>query len=459
MSDDTRQGAYHYSELAAARRCPMKHHYSYVREGGLRAKREALNLKRGLWLHACLQADALKRGLEHGSLLEVPEWIDVPGLDESVRIAVGTESASMLYGQIDPDVDDGEEGFEFVYPLSWKGMLDLLQYHTDYAMLPEDVIEERYTQGGQDLPTACRNIIRGYLWQYRDVLPLRKPLLVEVAWARTLKDLGPVDVEMEGRADLVEIDERDVVTLTDWKSTLGIPGQEYKLMEAQRWIYLWGLEQKLASYGMRVQALALDYLVTSTPTVPKQNQPKKIPKTKSKCKDCDGSGWSRAPEPVGVDAEEIHGHEDPGEGCPACEGVGKRINTPTANEQKGEFSTAKIKTTPLVYFETLKEAGLELTDHHRETINELERENSFYRRYVMPVNQKVLVTVLRETAQAAQATETFRNTPGLAYRNVDRSCTFACDFTDLCSAELYGQDATTVRERFYEPRHPAEIQE
>jgi len=433
----SREGAIHYSELAAVRRCPQKHHYAYVREGGLRAKREALTLKRGLWIHACLQADALKRGLEHGSLLEVPEFIDVPGLEHPVCIAPGTERASMLYGY-----DADENTYDFVFPLSWKGMLDLLTTHSDYAFLPDDVIEERYTQGGQDLPTAVRNIIRGYLWQYRRVLPDRKPLLVEVEWARTLKH-GEQSVDMEGRIDLVEENERGIVELIDWKSTKGVPGQEFKLMESQRWIYLWGLEPKLKEHGVKVRALTLDYLVTSTPTVPKQNQPKAVPKTKSKCKDCDGEGWI----PVG---------QEDGRDCDACGGAGKRINMPTPNEQKGELSSSKVKTTPLVYFETLKELGLEITDHHREVLNDLEENNEFYRRFTMPVNKKVLATVLRETAQAAQTAEVFRRDDGLAYRNVDRSCTFACDFLPLCQAELYGQDAETIRERDYEPRHPAE---
>lgn len=429
----TRTGAVHYSELATVRRCPQKHKYAYVE--GLRSKRGALNLKRGLWLHAMLQADALKRGLEHGSLLKVPETINVPGIDEPVIVE---RSGELIRGH-----DRGTE-FDLIakVELSWKGMLELLEEHSDYALLPESVIEERYTEGGQDLPTACRNIMRGYLWQYRDVLPKRRPLLVEVEWQRVLKDYGPVDVDMEGRIDLVEIDERGLVVLSDWKSTKSIPGQEFKLMESQRWIYLWGIEPILREHGIEVQALALDYLVTSTPTKPTQNQPKKPPKTKSKCKNCDGTG--------DIDTGGDPGYET--KTCPACEGTGKRINMPTPNELKGELSTRAIKTTPLVYFEALREYGLEMTDHHRQVINELERDNAFFKRFVMPVNQKVLVTVLTETAQAAETAERFRRAPGLAYRNVDRSCTYACDFIDLCSAELYGNDADTVRARDFEKK-------
>ena len=400
----SRAGAFHYSELNAVRRCPQKHKYAYVE--GLKSKAEALNLKRGLWLHSMLQADALKRGLEHGSLLEVPEVIDVAGIDGPVTV--------------NPDLGslEGLVTSEASYPLSWKGMLQLLTEHSDYALLPEDVIEERYTVGGQDLPTACRNIMRGYLWQYRDVLPKRKPLLVEATWARTLE--GEVPVDMEGRADLVEINEKGMVCLVDWKSTKGMPGQEFKLMESQRYIYLWGLEPVLAEHGLKVQMLAFDYLITSTPTKPKQNLPKK-PKQPTKAN----------PEP----------------------------EQPTPNELKGELSAAKIKTTPLVYFEALKEYGLELTDHHREVINQLETDSDFYRRVDMPVNKKALRTVLHETASAARVADLFRQHPEAVYRNVDRSCDYMCDFQQLCNAELHGQDAETIKAHYYEPRHKGEEQE
>lgn len=392
---------YHYSELAAMRRCPQKHHYAYVE--GLRAKREALNLKRGLWLHSMLQADALKRGIQHDSLLEIPDELDVPGVEEPVTLMVqGENSLLVLYRDDDDPV---------TYELSWKGMLDLLTYESDYALLPQDVIEESYVQGGQDLPTACWNIMRGYLWQYRTELPKRRPLLVEVEWERTLD--GDPDVDLAGRADLVEIDERGRTLIVDWKSTASMPGQEFKLMESQRYLYFWGLDPLLAKHGVKVQGLAYDYLITKTPTIPKQNQPKK-PKKPTKA------------------------NPDP--------------EQPTPNELKGELSKAKISTTPLVYYEALKTYGLELTDEHREKINELERDNEFYFRPVLPVNLKALATVLKETRSAARQAAHFREHPEDVYRNVDRSCTFMCDFTEICSAELHGQDASGLKERDYEPR-------
>lgn len=380
----TRNSPFHYSELQTARRCPKKYYFAYLYNGtGLRKRTEALTLKRGLWMHSLLQADALLRGLKHESLLEVPETLDIPGRDPEEDGEVWLDPKDLL-------LYTEEQSF----PLSWKGMLELLTTETDWALLPDDVVEEHYTEGGQSLPEACRNLMRGYLWQYREVLPKRQPLLVEVAWRRT-NNTGPVPIEHEGRADLVERDEAGRITLTDWKTSKAVPGQEFRLMESQRWLYVWGLEPLLAEHGIKVQALALDYLVTKTPTKPKQNK-------------------------------------------------------------DGTLSKRSVQTTPLVYFEALKEYGIEIDEHHREVLEELERTNDFYRREVMPVNQKALTAVLQEAAQAAQMTQQFRDAPGLAWRNVDRSCTFMCDFLTLCQADLYGADAHTIAQREYEPRVPEE---
>lgn len=386
MSDQ----AMHYSELSAMRRCPQRHHYSYVE--GLRAIRQALTLKRGLWLHSMLQADALARGDHHDSLLVRPSLIDVPGVVEDVVIDYGSQELVV-----------GSD----TYPLSWKGMLTLLTENSDYAMLPEEMQQELYAEGGQTLPEACRNLMRGYLWHYRHTYSERKPLLVEQEWTRTLTGDHP-DVEMAGRADLVEIDETGRVTLVDWKTTKSRPGREYKLLESQRYIYAWGLEPILAEHNIRLSALVFDYLVTTTPTIPKQNLPKKIPKaTKAN------------PEP----------------------------EMPTPNELKGELSVAKIKTTPLVYYDRLQELGLEMTDHHRQRIEELESSDDFFSRDVRPVNHKLGALILAETGQAAQVAQMFRDNPGLRYRNIDRSCAFMCDYLDLCTAELHGQDVEEIKRR------------
>lgn len=388
----TRSSPFHYSELQAARRCPQKYFYGYLYEGvGLRRITEALTLKRGLWLHAMLQADALKRGLEHGSLLETPETIDVPGRipEKDGEVWLDAEGRALVLA---------DEGARRSYELSWRGMLELLTTETDWALLPDEVVSEHYTEGGQSLPEACRNVMRGYLWQYRNVLPKRQPLLVEKTWRRT-NDAGPVPIEHEGRVDLVELDERGIPSLVDWKTTKAVPGQEFRLMESQRWLYVWGIEPIMQEHANRldqdlsIRALVLDYLVTKTPTKPKQNK-------------------------------------------------------------DGTLSKRAVQTTPLVYFEALKEYGIELDEHHREVLEELERTNDFYRREMMPVNQKALTTVLLEAALSAQMAQGFREAPGTTYRNVDRSCTFMCDFLPLCQAELYGMDAQTIRDREYVSRSP-----
>lgn len=430
--------AIHHSGLASLKRCPMKFKYAYADK--LERKREALPLKRGVWLHFMLQVDALRRGMEKGSLLEVPEVIDVPGGLLATVIPI-TDLAGGL--QV---LDEGERVAE--YSLDWKGALALLEQQ-QWNYLPEEVKGE-LTEGGQDLPTACRNILRGYLWQHRAVLEQERPLLVEVEWERT-DTSGAHPVDYGGRIDLVLFDAKGRLIVRDWKTTKSLPSPEYRLMERQRILYAWGIGPTLNQHGIeRVDGIELDYLVTKTATKPKQNQPTKPKTRKAKCPDCEGSGTVRLGDEISEDTGERLGEDL---ACIACEGEGKRLpDQPTPNELKGELSKAKIDTTPLVYFEALKEYGLELTDPHRAKINELAAANAFYRRFPIPVNIKMLNKTLGENAQVAAVGAQILQTPSLAYRVEDRSCNWTCDFVPLCMGELYGQDVSTIRKRDYQLR-------
>lgn len=421
--------AIHHSSLAALKRCPKKFAYAYAEK--LERKREALPLKRGVWLHFMLQVDALRRGFEKGSLLVVPEVIDVPG-GLVARLDCQEEGHCLLVE---------EDGARYHYPLTWKGALDLLEQQ-QWNFLPDEVKEE-LTEGGQALPEACRVILRGYLWQHRAVLEQERPLLVEVEWERT-DTSGAHPVDYGGRIDLVLTNAKGRLIVRDWKTTKSLPSPEYRLMERQRILYAWGITPTLNQHGIeRVDGIELDYLVTKTATKPKQNQPTKPKTRKAKCPDCAGDGV----EHIGTD-----GNPD-AVPCKACDGEGKRLpDQPTPNELKGELSRAKIDTTPLVYYEALQEYGLELTDHHRAKINELAAANAFYRRFPIPVNIKMLNKTLGENAQVASVGAQILQTPSLAYRVEDRSCNWTCDFVALCMGELYGQDVSTIRKRDYQIR-------
>lgn len=396
--------AVHHSSIATLKQCPQKFKYAYADR--LERKRESLQLKRGSWLHFMLQVDTLRRGLEHGSLLVVPEEIEFPGQREFETLSVVTDEDG---GPVLLRVTSEEERFVAEFPLTGRGALDLLTVQWEW--LPADAQDE-LTEGDQTLPEACWNLYRSYKFHYRKVTPTERPLLVEFEWERTA-DYGPTRVKYAGRVDEVYKDHRGLVIVRDWKTTKSEPGALFRLLERQRLLYAWGLEHILAEHDLVVAGLELDYLLTVTPTVPRQNQPKK-PKKPTKAN----------PEP----------------------------EQPTPNELKGELSKAKINTTPFVYMEALRNAGLEITPEHRDKINELDAINKFFARHPIPYNKKALAVTLRENGQVAALGEQILRAPGVAYRNESRSCQYLCDFSSLCLGELYGQDVSTIKRNEYQER-------
>lgn len=257
--------AVHHSSLAALKRCPQKFKYAYADK--LERKREALPLRRGLWLHSMRQADSLRRGFEAGTLLRAPEEIDVPGVGKPVLVKAYSGTLMLT--------DSKNE-----YPLTWKGMLGLLVDET-YAWMPDEAKAE-YAEDGVELPDACRLIMRGYQHYWRKELAAEKVLLVEEKWER-LDTSGAAPVEYAGRIDLILLDAKGRLTIRDWKTTKSLPDEGYRLRERQRVLYGWGagplLSELLPPGEAASPRLELDYLITRNPPRPKINKDGSLSKT------------------------------------------------------------------------------------------------------------------------------------------------------------------------------------
>jgi hypothetical protein len=371
--------AIHHSTLAALKQCPQKFKYAYIEK--LERRREARPLKQGSWLHFMLAVDALRRGLEYASLLEVPETIDAPDVGE-VTVGVHRCHPRVL------KFKDAHGGVTS-YPLTWYGALDLLTDHA-WNWLPGEYQEHYANEKGASLPEVCRTIMRGYLYRWKGVLEKERPLLVEVSWERT--DLsGPEPVEYGGRVDEVLVDAEGRVIVRDWKTTTNAPSGNYRLRERQRLLYAWGIEPILASHGLKVSGLELDYLITRPPPKPVQNK-------------------------------------------------------------DGSLSKRKINTTPVVYLEALREYGIELTEEHKEKVRDMKRGEAFYPRFPMPLNQKQIVRMLGENAAVAALAKQYQQLPQLVYRVESRACDYMCEFSDICLAESLGQDASTIKSREFRVR-------
>lgn len=263
-------GPAHNSHFKSFRRCKKQYHYSYIEN--IQKKRPSLPLVRGIWLHYCLQAQFLKWGIEDGTLLEIPESIDIDDVGE-VEIRFAEDKTPGL-------IVSHTEGLTS-YPLSAAGMLNLLEEQVWSRLFTAE--KDKYIEDGHTLPQATRRILEEYFYFYRDSFKNRnfRVLLVEVEWQREYEDEA-----FEGRIDYIIQDiDTDLIVCGDWKSTKREPSAEYKFMESQLNLYPWGVAPKLIEHGLPKKqvdnmAVEFDYLSTKLPTKPRQNQNGELSKAK-----------------------------------------------------------------------------------------------------------------------------------------------------------------------------------
>lgn len=121
-----------------------------------------------------------------------------------------------------------------------------------------------------------------------------------------------------------------------------------------------------------------------------------------------------------------------------------RTKAPTTPQilKKGGISIRQIETDYPTYYRFLKKHGFELADY-QDKLNYLKSQryqhgamqtSPFFRRDVLEKDRRVLTQVAQEAYATHQAMHGFdfsddRRVP----RSPDRSCTFSCSYTDLCS--------------------------
>lgn len=389
-------GPVHNSHLGTIKLCEQKFEYSFVQQ--IEAKRPSLPLSRGIWLHYMQEAQHLKWGWDADSLLEgLPEFIRIDEVGECPIIYDEHDKSSifLVVPEIKEDTDNGIAGRdEVTYPLSARGMLDLLTEQVWSKLLPGE--EERYSEGGYTLPEACRKILREYFYHYKNwPLPEDAVILgVEVEWKREHNG-----VEFEGKIDLVYyIPSLGLVVLRDWKTTKSPPDNEFKFMETQLNLYPWGLVPWLMEHGFEAKAathsaVEFDYLLTKIPTVPKINK-------------------------------------------------------------DGTVSVRKIATTKRTVIDMVKEEdlkwGMKDVEHFMANYS---TGTEFFEQRMVPRNQKVIHRLLEENVETAKLMVPLLEAERKPIRHVGRHCTFMCDFLPLCKGELYGDDVRYMRKKHYQPRN------
>lgn len=374
-----------HTSLSTLARCQRKFHYGYVQR--LKRRHPSLPITRGKWGHLCLQADAIRRGLERESLLSLPAEIrtDIDGLkvevdcDEVCLRAIALEDTPRVIGE---------------YTLSWRGMLALLR-DTQWSWVPDEV-RAALDVDELDLPEHLDLMLRGYERHYQPERRREEPLLAEYEGEVVVRG-----VTIRYVIDLITRDLRGAVVLRDHKFTKDMPTASTRLLEGQRMLY--GLvanhDPRLQEIlgGLKVTALEFDYVRTKVPTWPQRNQ-------------------------------------------------------------DGSLSKRKIATTAVRFLDALNAYGMDASKF-RDQLTLLEQSNDFFFRHRMPYHGRVVKEILAEYLEWAELAQALEDGELRPKRSIDRSCEWACDFKELCTAELYGQDTSTIRQRDFVIRENEEDDE
>lgn len=250
-----------------------------------------------------------------------------------------------------------------------------------------------------DLPTDCKRLMLSYLWHYganKD-----DPFHgwdVERTEFTIETPLGVGDAIYRGRVDLA-VHDRYGRWFVDHKNMKTFPDFTFRLNDSQSGLYLWAARQE----GMEVEGFIWNYLRTKAPSVP--------PLLKN------GTRLSRAKcdtdYPTLVKA--IRGHELDPEPYRQWLDVLKADRWQPDTVQTSHF-------------------------FHRAT---LEKDDDMLDRVALEAAH----TYARMREYDWEAMDAVERVP-------DRSCTFMCSFTDLCSAELFQGEAPFLRRQQFKVGDP-----
>lgn len=249
--------------------------------------------------------------------------------------------------------------------------------------------EEREELG--DLPAECERIMRAYIERYEEDNARETTLATELdEWV----ELPNGDMFNFIIDRVVQKDNGDI-WLRDYKTVGTFMPPDFMLIDAQLARYFWAFRRlpAFADLAPRLRGVEFDELRTKPPTVP----------------------------------EVVY------KGSPR-EGLTTRANLDT------DYHT---------YLKAIKDNGLKVRDY-REILLRLKADDErFFRRTKLPKEGplvKQMMVDLMRTAREIKSAEASGHFP----RTPDKSCRFACEFMEVCIADLHGSDITNLVELKFE---------
>lgn len=274
---------------------------------------------------------------------------------------------------------------------------DWRPHHAKLSAKFNELFDEEKDYYG-DMPTEIRRIMESYEWHYKadPWKVLETEFQVETEFPDGTLYRGKVDALIENQFGLWVVDHKTHKTLPDYN---------FRLLDAQSALYLWAcLRNKIP-----VQGFIWNYVRWKAPSEPKAiKDMSRLSKT---------SGETDYPTFI--------------KGVRKLQKEGLRI-TPGIKERA----------------EYLKR----LRYHPGEP-----QESPFFRRDVLEKSTEVLKRVALENHHTSKRMHAYDfSNPDAVERVVDRSCTFSCSYTDICTAQLLGHNVEVLVRQNYEVGDPNE---
>lgn len=247
--------------------------------------------------------------------------------------------------------------------------------HQRLSVLFHDLMDVEQDALG-DLPRECNRLMRSYLWHYKD-----DPWKVHDAEFVLEVEL-PDGTLYRAKIDLL-VENQYGLWIVDHKTHKSLPNLDFRLLDAQSALYIWAaLKNKIP-----VQGHIWNYIRTTPPAVPRVV--KAGNRFYAKLGDTDYLTFAKAVKKAGFDP--------------------KDYSTMLRRLKNERFKPGEPQLSP------------------------------FFRRDILEKSPAMLKQVASEGYHTARRLNDYPfDRPALVERVVDRSCTWMCSYTDLCTLELFG---------------------
>lgn len=280
---------------------------------------------------------------------------------------------------------------------SWK------QRHREltnkYSLLMD---EEKDALG--DLPTELSALMRSYLWHYGankdDPMHGWKVLGTEVTFECPWPDSEDGNDIYRCRVDMVAEDQWGLI-IVDHKSHKSLPDHTFRILDAASPLYVWAAR----SNGYDVRGFMWNYVRTKAPTVPElvyKDKPNQ--RLSNKAIDTDYPTMVRAIRDYGLDIEPY------------------RDRLRYLRSQR--WQPGKPQTSP------------------------------FFRRDILEKDDDMIARVVASAMRTRDRMHADYDDLETVERVSDRSCTFICDYRQLCETEHFGGNAELLRRKLFRVGDP-----